>query len=168
MEKYLSLFVAMIVFTVVVNAQNQSDKSNSVKKTSLLELSIAENSQAPNTDKVHTYLLKVTNKTGNAISSKIDISNIACANDKSNNVSFQQNISWTNPEEAQKATNDDKANFIVQPNQSVSFYVSLIRPDDAVLNSWNCSEIKLLGTAKDMVSNIIVIETFIPNPKDFR
>ena len=58
----------------------------------------------------------------------------------------------------------------VNNNSNVPIEIKIVAenvvPDK--LNTWNCTEVKAIGIIKTIVSDSLLIESFIPDTKDFR
>ncbi|GAB4164877.1 MAG: hypothetical protein Tsb0033_26510 [Winogradskyella sp.] len=125
-----------------------------------LSIKIKEGSDKPNYEKVHTYLLEITNSSKRSIRFVIDSKNIKCQNLKEENQVklVQKNLSKTS-----------KAQFsehMLKTNESFEFYLKISRPDNTTINKWNCTEIKAVDENGNTLSNSVIITTLIPDPKD--
>lgn len=124
-----------------------------------LKLSIVKGTENPNTEKEHLYLLEVTNK-GNQVSTfNVTASNASCNNERVKQVELNQEVLDKHKTKKIQTIN-------VQPGKSVEFYVKITRPNNTKQNSWNCTEIKAVSNDGNVLSNIITIESLIPNPND--
>lgn len=160
----ICLAIFILLRTASINAQSNTIKNNNdLNLSGLIELSIIENPTTRLTDNEHVYVLKAVNKTNDAIEIQIIAENINC--DGKMNVSFEHKIFQENN---QVDILDNLKDIKISANSSVIFYIKLINSSNIKLNSWNCTEIKAIGFSGKILSNKILIESFIPNPKDFR
>ncbi|MEM5566033.1 hypothetical protein WNY78_13000 [Psychroserpens sp. AS72] len=125
-----------------------------------LKLSILKGTDKPNSEKEHLYLLGVTNTGNIKMSFSISAINKQCVDEKSSQIDLSHQIM-----NKYKATQADQLNL--KPGESIEVYVKISRPLNAKLNSWNCTEIKAISSNGNAVSNAIIIESLIPDPKDF-
>jgi len=124
-----------------------------------LSLKIIEGSDKPNSDSEHLYLLEATNNTKAEISFNILVANKPCNDSKLAQTELSQEVL-----NLHKSNRIDK--MVVMPGDSLKFYVKLSRPADAKLNTWNCTEVKAVSRKGSLISNLITIESLIPNPND--
>ena len=54
----------------------------------------------------------------------------------------------------------------IPSGKTIEFYLKITRPTNARQNSWNCTEVKAVTSNGILLSNIITIESLIPNPND--
>lgn len=125
-----------------------------------LKLSIIKNSDEPNTSTEHYYLIGITNTSKKATSFSISTANINCADKKMERTDFSHQI--LNKQKSRQAEQ-----LKIQAGESIEMFIKLNRSQNAKLNSWNCTEIKAITNSDLPISNAIVIESFIPDPKDF-
>src|SRR6218665_2701642 len=143
----LSLLSCITFFQLIAYAQSSdllNNKKNQAAGNFPLELLLVQKSEAPNTDEVHTYRLKITNTSLKEIQLKVLAENIKCDVDRKTNMPLQYKIFWT--QEALESGENGAETIAVDANNSVEFYVRLIRPKDAVLDAWNCTSIKIAST----------------------
>ncbi len=170
MKKYylLAFTFAIICGQSLTFGQSDNLQKNSKTKTDfMLELSVVEKSMEPNTSLVHTYLLQVDNKFDKPLSVKVLTDNITCYENKRVNVNLLQNI-YQNESENSLLNSNNSTTVTVEAKSVLIFYVTLTRPSGTILNSWNCTQVKAVDNAGVVISNSILLETYIPNPKDFR
>ena len=127
---------------------------------SQLKLSIKKGSDAPNYASEQLYLLELSNNGSTASNITISIKNIDCANiKKADQTDFNQVL-------LDKSKQKNLQQIVVQPGKSVEFYVKLTKPNNARLNTWNCTEIVATSSEGRTASNAITIESLIPNPNN--
>ena len=164
MKNYL---IPLFVFTLLMHSSiyAQSDYMHNANNKSRIEISVIKNSEASMTSVEHVYVLKAVNKIGKAVVIKIAAANIICT--EKENVQFNQKVYWNESCENVSVSNIS-SNVIIPENGIIEFYVKLIRPFNTKLNSWNCTEIKAIGADDKILSNCILLESFNPDPKNFR
>lgn len=64
--------------------------------------------------------------------------------------------------------NNEDNLYILPIGATIQFYLTISRTPDVKLESWNNSEIKIVDSNGILLSNILNIETYIPDPKNFR
>ncbi len=125
-----------------------------------LKLSIKKGSDAPNYETEHMYLLELSNSSSVASSVNISTKNKECSNvKKADQTEFQQVL-------LEKNQKSRIQQIVVQPGKTVEFYVKLSRPNNAKLNTWNCTEIVAVSNEGRYLSNAVSIESLIPNPNN--
>ena len=162
------LFIATFLFySASGTAQTNLKISDNTNSTGALPvtLSISKNSEAPGTDMIHVCVLKAVNVSDQPVSLKISAINMNC--EKKNTINMEQEVYWTEQGIA-GSLSGITGNKMIPAHGSLEFNVRLIRPLNTPLNTWNCTEVKAIGANDIIISNSIVIETFIPDPKDFR
>lgn len=155
--------ITLLLFQSIVNAQSLNLINNSTNELTI-ELSVIKNSESELTSKEHEYYLKATNNSNNNVEVRITAENTICKG-KVNVVPFIQTLYI---DKTSAEINENYTAITIQPNSSVSFYMKLINTSDNILNSWNCTEVKAFGTNNEILSNTLLIESFIPNPNDFK
>lgn len=125
-----------------------------------LKLSIKKGSDTPNYEKEHSYLLELSNMGNKPTPVTISTQNKPCSNiKKAEQIEFEQVLLDNNRQSRNQQ-------MIVQPGKSVEFYIKLSRPNNAKLNTWNCTEVVATSNEGKPLSNAIVIESLIPNPNN--
>lgn len=124
-----------------------------------LKLSIIKGTEKPNSETEHFYLLKVSNTTNSEFTFNISATNKSCNNEQLLQTDLKQEIL-----DKQKSKILDVIN--IQTGKTVEFYVKISRTQNATQNSWNCTEIKAISNNGNVLSNIITIESLIPNPNN--
>ena len=167
MKKYLvTVFITILLLLVqsVIYAQSDNYRNdNNPNSNTRIELSVIKKSETTLTDKEHVYILQAVNKSDNDIEIQIIAGNVSC-NEKIN-ISFDHKIYQDN---IHNGISNGSQNIKIKANSSTEFYVKLINPSNDKLDSWNCTEVKAMGTKNNILSNNILIESFVPNPKNFR
>ena len=148
MKNYV-VAIALLLQLVTLSsfAQSAYFESNTESKKNI-ELLIVKNSELPLSNKEHVYLLQVNNNSNVPIEIKIVAENVVCLNRPT--ILFEHLVYQDNS------------------NGSALFYVKLINNLPDKLNTWNCTEVKAIGINKTIVSDSLLIESFIPDTKDFR
>lgn len=127
---------------------------------SQLKLSIKQGSDAPNSETEHMYLLELSNPSTKVSNVTISTTNKACVDvKKADQTDFNQVL-------LDKTSRGTLQQLVVQPGNSVEFYVKLTRPKDARLSTWNCTEIVATSVDGKPLSNPVTIESLIPNPNN--
>lgn len=127
---------------------------------SQLKLSIKQGSDSPNYETEHLYLLELTNTTRTATSVSISTKNTECSNvPTTQQIAFDQTTLETNKQSKVQQ-------IVVEAGKTVEFYIKLSRPQNARVNSWNCTEVVALAKDGNALSNSIIIESLIPNPNN--
>lgn len=121
-----------------------------------LKLSIIKGTEKPNSETEHFYLLEISNTTNAEITFNISATNKPCNNEQLLQTDLKQEIF-----NKQKSKQLDVIN--IQTGKTVEFYVKISRTANAKQNSWNCTEIKAISSNGNVLSNIITIESLIPN-----
>lgn len=161
----LTIFLMLtFLFASVMQAKEQDAVKQ--KLSTSIRLSIVKSSEEPHTAKEHEYILKMENTTNQQLNVKIIASNGNCsAVSKFSNIDLVQSVFRT---QEQVATANNTVEMLIAPNAEVEFFVKITNKS-ALLNKRNCTEVKAMDiTGKNILSNKIEIETFIPDPKDFR
>lgn len=130
-----------------------------------IELSVTRYSEAPNTDLLHVYSLQAVNTSSQPVTLKIKTTNKVC--DKKTSVDLSQEVYWENEGFSGMLTNNTKL-ITIPAHSTEEFIIRTNRPLNTPLNTWNCTQVEALDTGDHPVSNSIIIESFIPDPKDFR
>jgi len=127
-----------------------------------VQLSVVTPSDAPHTAAEHIYLLKAENTSDKTLSFTITANNINCG------AKLAADLQATVYEDAFATNSTNTLNLHSIPaHGSVQFYVKLLKPQDTPLKTSNCMEIKAVQ-GKNILSDGIIIESYIPDPKDFR
>lgn len=130
-----------------------------------VELSVLQYSSAPHSEPVHEYLLKAVNITGLSLPVTIRTTNAVCPNKHSVDLQREVFLSGT----ADPGGAAQPILMTTMPaNGNIEFTLKTIRPEGTALNSWNCTQVQAFDAKNKPVSNIVVIESYIPNPEDFR
>lgn len=135
-----------------------------------IELSVLKTSEQSLTSIEHIYLLKALNLTSEQLHVVVRASNVQCdinpnTQNRLDNVDVVQKLYTSSDKELDATTLLD---FMLPPNNHHEFYLKLQNPPNA-LNRNNCTEVKAMDNgSKKYYSNTIIIESFIPNPADFR
>ncbi|MEN9448523.1 MAG: hypothetical protein RJA25_1813 [Bacteroidota bacterium] len=132
-----------------------------------IKLLVVHNSEAPHTNKEHVYQLKAINTTSQSMNVMLIAINSICSNKSkfSAGINLDQKI-YTDVNKELNAKNTEE--LVIPANGEQEFYVKIINTT-TLLNQLNCTEIKVMDLKdKIIISNKIEIETFIPDPKDFR
>ena len=124
-----------------------------------LKLSIIKGTEKPNTENEHFYLLEISNTSKATASFNISAPDKSCNNTKLQQTEMKQEIF-----DKQKSKTINTLN--IPSGKTVEFYLKITRPTNAKQNSWNCTEIKAVTNNGELLSNIITIESLIPNPND--
>jgi hypothetical protein len=97
---------------------------------------------------------------------RIQASNGLCTGSRQN-VNLQQEVL---SEEAgiENSGSNISAKVIIPAQGKAEFTILLSRPIGTALNTWNCTDVKAIGITGETLSNNLVIESFLPDPKDFR
>lgn len=168
-KKYLAaMCLCLLQFSASSFAQSFTLKPSTEHPS--IELSLLETSDLPLTSKEHVYLLKALNLTAEQLHVVIRASNVLCdtkqgfqKNVKSVDVSQKLYFSLENEIES-----TNFLDFILLPKNQHEFYLKLQNPPNE-LNRKNCTEVSAIDNgSKKYYSNTIVIESFIPNPADFK
>jgi uncharacterized membrane protein len=125
-----------------------------------LKLSIKKGSDAPNFETEHLYLLELSNTGSSATNVNVSITNKECSNIK------KVEQTELNQEILDRSKLNRLKNIVVQPGKTAEFYVKLSRPNNARLDTWNCTEIIAMSTEGRAMSNSVTIESLIPNPNN--
>lgn len=125
-----------------------------------LKLSLIKSSDEPNTATEHFYLIGVTNTSSKTASFSISATNKSCTDEKLRQTDFSHEIMT-------KQKSKQAGQQVIQPNESIEVLIKMTRSQKAKLNSQNCTEIKATSNDGRAISNTIIIESFIPDPKDF-
>jgi hypothetical protein len=162
---YLILGFLLFSSSRLVSGQQADVKKESTLTSKDITLSIVENSTAPHTDAVHTYRLSAVNNTSQTISFFIAAENISCVGKQNSNLKLEvvESESLTNP-----VNTDLNAKRLIQPNTSTDIYIRLIRPAAGQLDSWNCVSVTAKTPEGKALSEPIIIESYIPDPENFR
>lgn len=167
MKKYLvTVFITILLLLVqsVIYAQSDNYRNdNNPNSNTLIELSIIKNSESPLTSNEHLYVLKAVNKSDKPIMIQVIADNVTC-NNKTNTL-FQQKVYRNEPENTATGI---LGNITIPANSFIEFNVKLLNTSTVNFNSWNCTEVKAKGINTNIFSNSILIESFIPDPKNFR
>jgi hypothetical protein len=167
----LFTFFLLLSHCFVVSAQKQKSNND-------FTLTVIEQSKKPNYKKEHIHVLELKNNSGQMSEYAITVVTNNCSDKKNNTL---QNIKSTNPENSNIKTqlflNDlnraEWANEVlkVKPNASVKLFLKTLQNNNAVLDSWNCTDIqitklsnKTLKGSKNKKSESVIIKTFVPNP----
>lgn len=125
-----------------------------------LKLSIKKGSDTPNSETVQSYLFELSNKGTKPATVNISTQNKECSNVKKiEQTEFNQELLDNNLQRRPQQ-------MVVQPGKSVEFYIKLSKPNGAKLNTWNCTEVVAMSSEGKPLSNAVVIESLIPNPKN--
>ena len=130
-----------------------------------VQLSVARYSEAPHTDTEHEYLIKATNISLQAVTIKIKTQNTAC--DQKQTVNLDREVYWTT-EGSIGSLSGVTTTYIIPAQGTAEFAVRTKRPLGTPLNTWNCILVEAINVNDQAASNSIVIESFIPDPKDFK
>ncbi len=165
----MSAFAAFIFFwSLPLYGQSEMLQKKKYANTDFpLELTVVSNSLEPHTSDMHTYLLQVINHFDKAITAEIRTANVSCNTDNIPEVVFQQSV-FLDGAENRSSDSGNAAIVTIQAKGTITFSLKLIRPVNTILNSWNCTEIKAVGEGDAVLSNSIILQTFNPDPKDFR
>jgi len=125
-----------------------------------LKLTIKQGSDAPNYETEHFYLLELSNTGSVTTNATISINNKECVNIKKIDQTDFASVSL------EKNKQSKAQQITVQPGKSVEFLVKLSRPNNAKLNTWNCTEIVAMSKDGIALSNAVTIESLIPNPNN--
>ena len=163
MKNYV-VAIALLLQLVTLSsfAQSAYFESNTESKKNI-ELLIVKNSELPLSNKEHVYLLQVNNNSNVPIEIKIVAENVVCLNRPT--ILFEHLVYQEN---SNREISDVINNIKIEANGSALFYVKLINNLPDKLNTWNCTEVKAIGINKTIVSDSLLIESFIPDTKDFR
>lgn len=167
-QNHFRIFVMLLTvlgFQQTALAQRMLDAKQNGLSVANVELKVIKASDAPHTSTEHEYLLKASNTTGAEVSLNIITTNVPCSGKKY--VDLNQSIYRTENGE-HVLLGKGIMPIVVPANGEVEFYVKLVRPVGTALNTWNCVEIKAVNNAQKVLSNTILIESFIPDPNDFR
>lgn len=159
-KNVLLIFAALIFTQNTTSAQTEKKNLNPASK---IVISITQNSDAPHTDKVHVYKLKATNISSKDLSFKLTAANINCIGKINSTIDVQVFLAGNS-----ESLSSTSSTVIISPGGSLEFYVKLIRPANTLLNTWNCTEVKAIGQNNLVLSEGTIIESFIPDPADFR
>lgn len=126
-----------------------------------LDLSLIKDTDQKTSKLEHVYVLKVNNVSNNLETFYLKVNNISCNQINITQVDLKQELLQINnlKMESNKIT--------LKGKESYEFVVKITRPKNTKLNTWNCSEITLVSQDMRLLSNPLIIKTFIPNPKDF-
>ena len=125
-----------------------------------LKLSIKKGSDTPNFETEQSYLFELSNPGKKAVMINISTQNKECSNvKKTEQTNFNQVLLGENKQKGSEQMS-------VQPGKSVEFYIKLSKPNGAKLNTWNCTEVVAMSTEGKPLSNVVVIESLIPNPNN--
>ena len=163
MKNNLQLIAIIILLIAQTTIYAQSDVLKKKEINSSVELSVIKNNESELTSGEYTYILKMVNKLNKEIEIKVIADNVNC-NNKSN-ISFTQKVYLLGSES--NASNISQ-NIKIKAKETIEFYVKLINSTGIKSNNWNCTEVKAIGIDTKIISNIISLESFVPNPKDFR
>ncbi|MDB5228890.1 MAG: hypothetical protein JWN78_3083 [Bacteroidota bacterium] len=163
-KNYLLQIVTMLFLFIHCTAFGQSSKQN-LNAALKVEILIIKKSDAPHTSKVHVYQLKAVNTSVKDISFSLTGTNINCVGKKNSGMDIK--VYQGNPENTDLLSSTSPM-ITVPAGSSVEFYVKLTRPANTLLNTWNCTEVKAIGQNNLILSEGAIIESFIPDPADFR
>lgn len=131
-----------------------------------LKISLKKGSDEPTTSTEHFYLVEITNTSKKATTATLTVQNNSCKEQKN-----MEKSAVNSPAMRQTVLDASKSKQLnqvtVQPGKTIEFYLKLTREQSAQLNTWNCSKIVALSNESKAISNELIIETYIPNPKDF-
>lgn len=127
-----------------------------------LELKVKKSSDLPLTAREHTYVIEITNTSQQATSFKIETNDVVCEHkDRSKLTELNRQI----------LTKDGLSRFItrsIQAKGSLEFSIKISRKPNTPLSTYNCLEIKAITEMEEIISNTLIIETWIPDPKNFQ
>ncbi|MCC6583239.1 MAG: hypothetical protein IT271_06020 [Chitinophagales bacterium] len=169
MKNYLRSISTFMLFCLPFSVFCQLSKSDNAAKVNAgiqsVKLTLIKKSDEPNTSPEHIYLLSAKNITDKSVSLIITVSNANCGIAKSSRLS--QVVYWKDLESVE--TLSDKSPVItIKANSTAAFYVKLSRSFNSKLNTWNCTEVKAQDADNHQLSEGLMIESFLPDPADFR
>jgi len=134
---------------------------NSIFSQERLSLSLKVDTQKTVNETEHFYLMEIKNNSNTNSRFNISIDNTKCQNIES---SKQVPL-------IQSALNKSKSQLIneisIEPGKSKEFYIKISRPNNTQLDTWNCSEVKVLSKTGESQSNSVIIKSLIPDPSKF-
>ncbi|MEH6537442.1 MAG: hypothetical protein V7719_13675 [Psychroserpens sp.] len=126
-----------------------------------LELKIKKQSDLPNTATEHLYLIEIVNHSNSSEEFTIVTNDKNCNNiEQSKQVVLKRQVLNSQKIKGFKSGT-------IKANSTIDFYIKISRNDDTPLGKWNCTEIKVLSSNDDNISNTLVIKSQIPDPKNF-
>ncbi|MBO6606281.1 hypothetical protein [Psychroserpens sp.] len=127
-----------------------------------LELKVKKSSDLPLTAREHTYVIEINNTSQQAISFKLETNDVICENkDRSKLTELNREI----------LSNDGLSRLTTRsiPGKGrMEFSVKISRKPNTPLATYNCLGIKAVTDKEEVISNTLVIETWIPDPKNFQ
>lgn len=127
-----------------------------------LELKVLKSSDLPLTAKEHMYLVQITNNSSRTVAFSLATEEINCDDvDRSKLTSLNREILNKNGLSRQSVKS-------ISGNESIEFYVKISRKPDTPLATYNCLGIKAVTEKNEILSNTLIIKTWIPDPKNFQ
>lgn len=127
-----------------------------------LELKVKKSSDLPLTARVHTYVIEITNTSQQTIAFNIETDDVICENiDRSKLTELKSEI----------LTKDGLSRLssrTIPGKGTLEFSVKISRKPNTPLATYNCLSIKAVTEKNDVISNTLVIESWIPDPKNFQ
>lgn len=169
MKNYLLSITTLMLFCVPFSVFGQLSKSDNTSTVNTgikpVKLTLIKSSEEPSTNPEHIYLLSAGNISDKPVSLIITAGNTNCGSAKSS--PFSQIVYWEDSE-FNKTLSDKSSVITIKANSTAMFYVKLTRSVDSKLNTWNCTEIKAIDANNHELAESILIESFLPDPADFR
>lgn len=168
-KKYLTV-MCLCLLQFSANSLAQSFALKPLVEHPAIELSVLKTSEQSLTSKEHIYLLKALNLTAEQLQVVVRASNVKCdvnpnAQSIIENIDVAQKLYISSDKELEATALLD---FTLPPNNHHEFYLMLQNPPN-VSNKKNCTEVGAMDNrSKKYYSNTIIIESFIPNPADFK
>ena len=171
----LTLFTFFLSFSICLVASAQKLKSNND-----FTLSVLKYSDNPNFEKEHIHVLELKNNSMQISEYAIKLVTENCSEKKKYN---SQSIKSTENElmniKTQMFLNDSNGKEMtgeviqLNPNDTVKLYLKTQQNSNAVLDSWNCTNIVATKLLKNKIksssskkSELVVIKTFVRNPNN--
>ncbi|HMV16197.1 MAG TPA: hypothetical protein PKK18_06565 [Chitinophagales bacterium] len=155
------LTLLFLCIVSVSNAQSGSQKQLS-NLDFPLELSIKKNSETALSLPSREYVLQISNTSNYPVEFLINASNISCiANQKLQQLVFEYELN-------QVGKIIGSYILTLPPHSNLEFNLIIKNTSFTQLDSKNCTEVMAVNKNNEVLSNSISIETYIPDPSQFR
>lgn len=173
-------FLIICCITLFVDAQEEK------RKNIAFDLEIIEYSDKPDADTEHYHLLQLKNNSNKNANFKLSSKWVKCKDEYEDVVRNKFGNIDSEPENnfSKKSNNKDISSLTIElyneklnkklsqislsPNETIKFYVKIIRENNSEIGQWECSKIiakQLLGNKKEKtVKKSVIIKSFIPDP----
>ncbi|WP_303317525.1 hypothetical protein Q4Q34_16535 [Flavivirga abyssicola] len=164
-------FLLVCCFSLCINAQQHA-----------FDLNIVNYSDKPDANIEHLHLLSLTNNSNKVLNYSISSQEIICKTeyddvvsnkigDVDNNeevVVNEKNSSSLTVEIYNKALSKKIDKMILNPNESIEFYVKITRHNNTEMGTLKCFKIATHLLDNEKAGKYVIIRTFIPNPNILR